>query len=256
MANEQVSVRRELQAVAAAVASMVVGLGVVLIARHYVDALESSVLITLMLLPLLAYLIGSGRVSEFKAPGGLEAKFTQAASESVAPSSETIAYDDPQLIAKLSVRDLIERKAHEIDDSQPIIMTMTLSGNAQYNPVDVEQYLKVLSQFRNFKFVVFLDREDRFVAYIPSWALRQLLQLPDLAGEFINAINMGQAAQVIRYPGVVRKTISVRSTNAEALREMLAQNIEALLVVDDTRKLRGVIQREQVLSRMMLSLVR
>jgi CBS domain-containing protein len=37
---------------------------------------------------------------------------------------------------------------------------------------------------------------------------------------------------------------------------MLEQNIEALVVIDEQRKLRGVVEREQVLSRMMLSLVR
>lgn len=232
------------------------GFLVVIAAKSYVATLEASVLITLIMLPLVAYLIASGRLAEFKAPGGLEAKFTQAASESVSPASETVAYDDPQVIAKETVRNLIERKAREIDESQPIIMTMTLGGKSQYTTNDVEQYLRVLSQFRNFKFVVFLDRDDRFVGYIPSWAFKQLLQLPDLAFEFINAINAGQAPQVLRYPGVVSKTISIRSTNAEALREMLDQNIEALVVIDEQRKLRGVIQREQVLSRMMLSLVR
>jgi predicted transcriptional regulator len=72
----------------------------------------------------------------------------------------------------------------------------------------------------------------------------------------VNAVNQGQIAQVLRYPGVVKRTISTKSTNAEALREMQEQNIEALVVIDDQQKLRGVVEREQVLGRMMLSLVR
>jgi CBS domain-containing protein len=254
--NERAAARREVLAVGTAVGSILLGFVVVVLARRYVASLEGSVLIALILLPLLAYLIASGRLTEFKGPGGLEAKFAQAATESVSPASETIAYNDPQVVAKETVRNLIERKAQEIDESQPIVMTMTVGGNAQYSPADVEQYLSVLSQFRNFKFVVFLDRDDRFVGYLPSWGLKQLLQVPDLAFEFINAVNAGQVAQVLRYPGVVRKTISIKSTNAEALREMLAQNIEALVVIDENKKLRGVVEREQVLSRMMLSLVR
>jgi hypothetical protein len=253
--NERAAVRRELLAVGTAVGAILLGFVVVVVARRYVASLEASVLIALILLPLLAYLIASGRLTEFKG-GGLEAKFAQAATESVSPASETVAYDDPQVVAKESVRNLIERKAQEIDESQPIVMTMTVGGNAQYTPADVTQYLNVLSQFRNFKFVVFLDLGDRFVGYLPSWALKQLLELPDLAYEFINAVNAGQVAQLLRYPGVVKKTISIKSTNAEALREMLAQNIEALVVIDENKKLRGVVEREQVLSRMMLSLVR
>jgi len=135
-------------------------------------------------------------------------------------------------------------------------MTMTIGGQAQYSPQDVEQYIGALSQFRNFKFVIFLDRDDKFVAYMPTWALKYLLQVPDLAWEFLNAVNQGQTAQVLRYPGVGKKTISTKSSNADALREMLEQNIEALVVIDEQRKLCGVVEREQVLSRMMLSLVR
>ncbi len=239
-----------------AIGSLVLGFIVVWLARTVIESVDSSVLIALILLPLFVYLSASGKLAEFKAPGGIEAKFAQAAEESVSPASETVAYDDPQIIAKEGVRNLIERKAKEIDESKPIVMTMSIGGQAQYNPPDVEQYLSVLSQFRNFKFVLFLDRDENFVAYMPSWALKQLLQVPDLAWEFLDTVNQGQIAQVLRYPGVVKKTISTRSTNAEALREMLEQNIEALVVIDEQRKLRGVVEREQVLSRMMLSLVR
>lgn len=239
-----------------AIGSLALGFIVVWLAQTVIKSIDGTVLIALILLPLLVYLSASGKLAEFKGPGGIEAKFAQAAAESVSPASETVAYDDPQVIAKEGVRSLIERKAKEIDESKPIVMTMSIGGQAQYSPPDVEQYMSVLSQFRNFKFVLFLDRDEKFVAYMPSWALKQLLQVPDLAGEFLNAVNNSQMAQVLRYPGVVKKTISTKSTNAEALREMLEQNIEALVVIDEQRKLRGVVEREQVLSRMMLSLVR
>src|SRR5262249_11890048 len=135
--NQRARAPREMVAVVTAAGSIILGLLVVVAAKHYVDSLEASVLITLIMLPLLAYVIASGRLAELKAPGGLEAKFTQAASESVSPASETVAYDNPQVIAKESVRSLIERKAREIDESQPIVMTMALGGNATYNTHDV-----------------------------------------------------------------------------------------------------------------------
>ena len=209
-----------------------------------------------MLIPFLVYLIASGKLAEFKAPGGIEAKFARAAAESVSAASQTVAYNDPQVVAKESVRSLIDRKILEIDESKPVIMTMSMGGGAQYYLPDVEQYLRVLSQFPNFKFVVLLDGNSQFVAYMPAWALRQMLPLQDLAQEFLNAVNSGNVPQVLRFPGVVKRTLSTKSTNAEALREMQEQNIEALVVIDESRKLCGVVEREQVLSRMMLSLVR
>ncbi|MDQ3639076.1 MAG: CBS domain-containing protein, partial [Actinomycetota bacterium] len=56
------------------------------------------------------------------------------------------------------------------------------------------------------------------------------------------------------YPGVVRKTISTRSTNAEALREMMAKNLEALVVTDEDNRLKGIAEREHVLTRMVLDM--
>jgi len=175
------STRNEWPAIVTAIASVALGLVVVWLAKTLLGSIDGSVLIALVLLPLLVYLITSGKLAEFKAPGGIEAKFAQAAAESVSPASETIAYDDPQVVAKEGVRNLLDRKAREIDESKPVVMTMTIGGQSQYSPTDVEQYLGVLSQFRNFKFVVFVDRDERFAAYMPSWALKQLLQVPDLA---------------------------------------------------------------------------
>jgi CBS domain-containing protein len=250
------SARSEWSAVVVAIGSVAIGLAVVWLAQRFVQPIEGSVLIALMLLPFFVYLIASGKLAEFKAPGGIEAKFAQAAAESVRPASETVAYDDPQVIAKETIRSLLDRKTKEIDESKPVVMTMSIGGTARYGSSDIAQYLKVLTQFRNFKFIVFLDKDQRFVAYMPSWALNQLVTIPELADEFVNAVNQGQIAQVLRYPGVVKRTISTKSTNAEALREMQEQNIEALVVIDDQQKLRGVVEREQVLGRMMLSLVR
>jgi hypothetical protein len=152
-------------AILIAIGSLVLGFMVVWLARTVIESIDGSVLIALILLPLLVYLSVSGKLAEFKAPGGIEAKFAQAAAESVSPASETVAYDDPQVVAKEGVRSLIERKTKEIDESKPIVMTMSIGGQAQYSSPDVEQYMSVLSQFRNFKFVLFLDRDEKFVAY-------------------------------------------------------------------------------------------
>jgi len=178
-------------AIGIAVGSLALGFIVVWLAREFIGSVDGSVLIALLLLPLIVYLSASGRLAEFKAPEGIEAKFAQAAAESVSSASETVAYDDPQIVAKEGVRNLIQRKTKEIDESKPVVMTMTIGGQAQYSPQDVEQYIGALSQFRNFKFVIFLDRDDKFVAYMPTWALKYLLQVPDLAWEFLNAVNPG-----------------------------------------------------------------
>lgn len=71
--------------------------------------------------------------------------------------SRQISYEDLQVVARAGVTDLLKVKAGQIDQSRPVIMTMTIASNGQYTVKDLEAYLDVLSQFRNFTTVVFLD---------------------------------------------------------------------------------------------------
>jgi CBS domain-containing protein len=226
-------------------------------AKKIVNIEGDAIYVTLIFIPVLVYVIISGRLIEFKGPGGLEARFSDAVKESIKPSSETIepSIEDMQVIAKEGIRGL-QRSQSVIDETQPIIMTMTLSKGPFYDWNAVRQYMNFLSQYRNFKFVVFLDIQERFVAYMPSWAFKDLISLPDLADEFISVINDGRLKDLYRYPGVVKETISTKSTNIEALNQMTKENLEALVVIDEDRKLKGVIEREQVISKIMLTLVR
>lgn len=130
-------------------------------------------------------------------------------------------------------------------------------GRSNYYGRDAAlKYLEVLSQFRNFNIVVFVDKKQRFLACMSSRALKELLGKQRLGEEFIEAINEGDLSELLRYPGLLRYTIHPKSTNAEALDEMMRQNLKSLLVIDENDHLVGVVEREQVLSRMMLSLVK
>jgi hypothetical protein len=62
-------------------------------------------------------------------------------------------------------------------------------------------------------------------------------------------------AELMRYPGFETQAITTIWTNVRALQEMVRRNVEALIVVNDRNEIEGVIEREQVVSLMMLSLV-
>jgi len=53
---------------------------------------------------------------------------------------------------------------------------------------------------------------------------------------------------------VVREKLSPNTTNGEALRKMVTSNLSVIVVVDENNRLKGVVEREQVLTRMMLAL--
>jgi hypothetical protein len=247
-------VRKEMVAIAIAVGSVALAFAIGYLAQRNFTQMRDPGLVALMLLPFVAYLIASGRMTEFKAPG-FGAKFVQTAKETVRPASETIAYDDPHIVAREGgVRKLLARKAREIDQSRPVVMTMTIGGDIQYTLEEVRRYLDVLSQLRSFKLAVFLDRNKRVVAYMEAWVLKELIEQSELAGEFLELVNSGQIESVIGYPGIAKNIISTASTNIDALREMQEQNLEALVVVNEQGMLRGVVERERVVTSMMLSL--
>lgn len=216
-----------------------------------------SVFIAMLLLPLIVYLVVSGRISELKTPGGLEAKFRKAAEAIVAPESEKVEPEDVQV--PLEGKPVIQRviPVKKPDDSKPIVMTVTVGkGKDGYSRAGLFNSVEVFSRYRNFKFVVFLDRENKFVSCMPAWAARSLLQKAALGDEFVQFLNNGEVNALQQYPGIIQKTITTEMTNLEALEEMTRLNIEALIVIDEEGKLAGVVEREQILSKLMLSLLR
>jgi len=214
-----------------------------------------AVFVALLIMPILIYAIISGRLTEFRGPGGVGATFNAVVTTSV---SETVAQDpvrlDQQSVQMVGKGDLSElhKKIHGLNEVTPVVLTLTFGGG-HYTLVALQKYMEGLSRSRNFKLVVFLDQDGGVLAYMPSWAAKTVLDTPNMGDEFVRVINDGDL-QLYQYASVVRKTISTRTTHAEALREMIDRNIEAMVVTDKTNQLQGIAEREQILSRMMLAL--
>jgi hypothetical protein len=248
---------QERRAVLFALLFLAVGFVILWFTKAVLKIEGEAVLIALLVMPILVYLILSGKLEEFKGPGGLEAKFTKVAGETVAAASEEVklSVEEMQIVMKESLV-VLERKRQELNEAQPIVMIMELGKHNYYQREAVLRYLDVLSQFRNFRFVVFVDTNKRFTAYMTYWALKGLLTYSDLGDHFIYDVNEGLAQELFRFPGFIRETIRTQSTNSDALREMTKQNMEALVVIDEKNELSGIVEREQILSRMMLSLAK
>jgi hypothetical protein len=244
---------REARAIGLSLLFLTAGFLVVWLTKSVVGIDGDVIFVSLLLIPVLVYLVLSGRLEELRGPGGLEARFTRVAQESVTIAKQAIApsIQAMDMVRKAGLEELTRLRA-EIDESRPTVMTIEL-GRGHYTSDAVTGYLDFLSQFRNFKFVVFLDQAGSFVAYMPQWAVRGMLSKPELKSGFIDAINRNARDDLRRYPGLIQDAISSDATNAEALREMERLNLEALLVVDGNTP-RGVVEREQILSRMMLAL--
>ena len=142
----------------------------------------------------------------------------------------------------------------DYDASEPVVMTVPVGRGRRYSRAALLAYLETLSHLRTFKFVVFLDRDGKFLAYAPHWLVRGFLERRGLAEELVRNLNSGQTKSLRAYPGIVSEAITVTHTNAHALREMDRLNLEALVVVNEDKRLAGIVERDQVLSKMVLAL--
>lgn len=247
---------KEAKGLLIAILFLILGLLIIWVFKIMQISPGDAVFVSMLLLPVLIYMIVSGKLSEFKAPGGLEAKFVSVANhpvEELASQRVEFVKEDMVSVPKNSIDELnrLERLANQ---SKHIILHLLL-GQMHYNRQDAEIYLEKFLRYRNFSQVVFLDKKDRFVAFIPPWAMLRILQ-GEQGDRFIEIINRGEVLELLDFPGVMEKTVSTRATYKEALQAMADANLESILVVDEEKKVTGVIDRAEVLSKLMLAMAK
>ena len=231
---------------------LLLGLGVVWFARKVVGVQDGAVLASFVIVPALLYVVLRGDLAELRGPGGWAATFVRVASTPVSAAGETLDVDeDVQIILKESTSAL-GRRIGRLKGTQPILMTMTLGRS--YGVRALQSYLKTLSQFPRFRLIAFLDRSSRFLGCTSPTELAALLQNDELGRAFVDAIRRDDTEEVFSFPGTLRKVVPPSATNAEALAAMAANDLGAIAVVGEDRQLRGVVEREQLVSKLILSL--
>jgi hypothetical protein len=278
---------REVAVILLVLLFLLIGMGASSMAKYWMGMGNDTVLAAFVIIPLLAYAVLAGKIQGFKALG-IEAQFIQTAAEPVRTMVETVETTrmdvDIQFVSKISpLMDKIEEMKAQLREDRPIVLTIEL-GNSNYTQETIRKYITVLSHFRNFKFVVFRDFDKRFVAFMPSWTMKTLLgeeksdvekasenqtnsnqfainppaiNQPDKnkpAEMLFKYINDPDIANLLHFPGVVQDTVRLNDDLKTALREMTRQHIEALVVIDSDRKVCGIVEREQIISKMMLAL--
>lgn len=250
---------KEVKALTLVILFLLISLGVVAVLKSILINVDGATIVAFVLSPLVIYALASGQLSEFTGPGGWGAKFREAATETVDPSQESVELSISlmEVIPKGLPQELKD-KIGGIHDGRPIVMTMTLNTTGFYKVGAVKEAIQTLSQFRNFKFVIFVHKENKLVGYMPSWALNAMLKSDqESADNFIEDINNGRVDKVQARLGVITERVTTETTNAEALQKMEKLNIEALVVVDSkSEKVRGVVERDRILSRMLIALTK
>ena len=219
-------------------------------------AVGDVVLVSALVMPILIYAIFSDRLKELRGPGGLGATFNTEVAEPVSErlNSVRVSVDDEnrQILSSGETHTLKDESHLSDHQTQPIFMKVTL-GKGDYTLEALRDHVENHYLFRSFELVVFLTSDERFIAFMPAWAAKQVLNDPERGQEFVDLINGGRP-ELLSWPGVVSKGISTGHTNAEALREMVDHNSRVLVVTDEKNRVVGIAEREQVIGKMMLAL--
>jgi CBS domain-containing protein len=232
--------------------TLLLALGLVLswLFREAMAMTNDAIAMALLVVPPLLYLAMVGRLNNVKGLG-FEVKLGQPVMDSSARPAQSVSVTEARVIPKVDLESL-EAAARGLSDTQPIVMTMLL-GNRAYEPPAVREHLKMLSMFRNFKLIVFLSTPARVVGFMPPAVAQELLNSTTFDSAFVDAVRSERRQDLVRL-GMIERTVTGRDTNADVLREMTARNMEALVVVNDDGTLRGVVERLQVLSTLILGL--
>lgn len=235
---------------------LIVGVGMAFAMKMMVSMETTAIII--VLLPLLGFLFLGGAIAEFGF-GGLSAKFARAANADVptipdfkdmmpdAKGFEEVGQDGSAALEKM-LRD------YKLSETKPIVLSLKL-GSGDYDREKLVGFIEHLSLHRSFKLVVFLNANKQFIACMSCWALRQLLIDEKEGDELIDAINGNNPSKLLESQIFVKEALNERSTNGEALRQMTELNIDTMALIDRDRCLKGVVERDEIVNRIMLALL-
>ncbi|MCI0564205.1 MAG: hypothetical protein MN733_37495, partial [Nitrososphaera sp.] len=239
----------------ASILFLVIGVLVIWAMQTMLITAGDAVFVSLLLIPILVYVIFTDRLSEFKAPGGLEAKFVtmvKKPAEEMASENIELLGDDISVVTKGGPQEL-EVLESRLDESKRILLKLILGGH--YDKGMLEEYVDRLLLYRTFRFVVFLDQKDRLVAYISASGMNRILKGPQ-GGHFVGLINHGNVPELWDFPGIMTRKLSTRENGINALKVLMENNLEAIILVDEADRLKGVLEREQILSKLLLAMAK
>ncbi|SDA41894.1 hypothetical protein [Mesorhizobium qingshengii] len=223
---------------------------------------DSTTLIALMIIPLLAYGIGSGKISELAGPGGWGAKFKQEAEKTIVPVGHIKVSGD--LYGKGGLDDL-RRIVGNLGLGQPIAVSLQLGRGDYYRADIIAKYISVLVHYDPNLLIIIADSGGAYIASARADViLSQLTDKDDYeqspvplfnAKPFIDAIHGTDPAPVRSLYGFSDQSIPETANNVAALQRMQELNTPRLVAVTSDRKPKGLVDRDPIVTQLLLGLV-
>lgn len=225
-------------------------IGAVWFVQSILGITGDAILVALLILPLVLYLALSGRVRELTA-GDLSVKLNEVSREPVGQvASQYIAAD-------IGPQSDPTRPLMKTDPNRPHVVTLSQGGET-YKREDVLGRLRELAAMSPVPLLIVLDDRERVLAYMTYRSALDVLQRAERGEQFIELVNSGDPDVFDDgggFSAVRTETLPHTATNAEALSTMETTGLDTLVVIDQKGRFAGIVERDRVLSRMMLALV-
>ncbi len=234
--------------------ALLLGFLVALFTRFIGRIQSDAVLLFLIVAPLFLLLVATERINLLKAPGGLELSFAERVVQ--------IRNDPANQAVVLEVAE-----AAPIGPGLPPQSVSRLTMSIQFGRGDYQRQWLIdnlapgQSQYVNLRYVVFVDEDNRFIAFMPIASFINLLQLDDEGARLERVINQGRRLELLRFPGVIQSGLVATGpdtddlpTNGDVLRIMLQHNLPAVAVIGPDGRLIGLVERDQIVSDLLLDL--
>lgn len=253
---------------------VVLGLLLAGAAKKWFSIDNGALFASLIFAPIVAYLILSGQLLEFKG-FGLEAKFLEAAAKSVKTSPVKTTTISP---TSDSIKDLTEKsKVKSFFGIGSEVVLLKVPENREKTKVSAREVFQVAHQIYPsllqgiFQFLVVLDESDRVLGYFEKEFFFDILRIEieqtirgkrtEYQKERVEEqLQQTQLWDIVENPRMragtwgVKETIRINTSNLEALRTMREKNLCAIVVVDGQGKYKGIVKLNDIVSDLLLNL--
>lgn len=242
---------RDFEAVIAAALSLGLGLAIVILLKKQFGVEDVTVLAVLLIVPLLMYVVVSGRIIELRGPFGLHAIFTKNTIEKEQIKILHITAKKNKEIEPLTIEELKKR---------PTALKFILTGD---NDLDYKicDYLDALSKAASFKYVIFTMLSNEFIGMIPAKAIMEapeFMSSDDKCGviDLIDWVVNRKFDEINKLQGFIWKEESASPDwkKDHCLKVFQRKNADVLPVVMNN-SLIGVIEKSKIISSLVLDII-
>jgi len=202
--------------------------------------------LALSLAPVVIWLLTTQQLSEFSG-FGLAFKLKEVTSTPVslqidgnAIKPEQISRDEKEGLGKIE----------SFKRNRVAAITLVVGKRGYYVNRAIEKYLKELTPFSFFKYVLFEDKSGEFRGIISGIKL-----LEELRSGGINLVKLIESGDISSINGISAISVTLGSSKQKSLQVMDSNGLSELPVVNDLKSFIGVVERNKITSSIVAQLV-